>query len=320
MQPILSIIIPVYNVQDYIEPCIDSILANKHLDKIEIILVNDGSTDDSVLKVHKYTQKYPNIKLFIQKNGGPSSARNYGIDKANGKWLWFIDSDDCISSESIEIIINQISEYKDTDIFIFRYKKFKEKIPNNIIKSINSIKFISKKQAMKTLLDFEYASFAWNKLYRSKLFDNIRFPIGRNYEDMSIMYKLYDKAQRFMLVPIVLYYYRQVNNSIVHTKSIKNLKDSATAHYEMYEFMYKNYPKLAIQLEKETTVNVVSYFHRLSFTDIKNAGKLYSFLKHTVPLNEYNIRYKIELFTFKYCYPAFKIIGLIGKAKRKIKS
>lgn len=120
----LSVIIPVYNVEKFLKRCLDSILKQK-IDGIEIILIDDGSSDNSAELCKKYAKEYSNVKFFSKKNGGASSARNYGIPKASGEYIWFIDSDDKIENNSIKQIIEIMNEFK-TDVIICNSKKVYE--------------------------------------------------------------------------------------------------------------------------------------------------------------------------------------------------
>lgn len=318
MQPILSIVVPVYNVEPYVKSCIESILDNKLDDKIEVIIVDDGSTDNSISRVKELIKDNKYFTVYKKSNGGLSSARNYGIQHAHGKWIWFIDSDDCISKYAISYLINNIVEYNNSDIFIFRYKMFSNDFEIEDIIPSQTVKKVNLPQAMKTLLNMEYASFAWNKIFKKNLFEDLEFPVGRNYEDMSIMYKIYEKANNITLLPGILYYYRQRQASISHNNSVKNLRDAAIAHYEMYKFMKLNFPNLSTQLEHNTVISIISYFHRLPKKSIDSHNELVHFIKYGVKINDYNTRYKIELLAIRHSYLVFKVIGKIGAIKRKL--
>ena len=175
-KPLLSIIIPMYNVEKYIKFCINSVIKNDISD-VEILIVNDGSTDSSRAIMEKYQSEYSQIRVYDKKNEGVSSARNYGLMKSKGDWVWFIDSDDAINQGSLKYIKKEISDRNNKfDILVFKYLKFKR---NSDVSKINDIKIpneakaISKFQAMKSLLDNNIAAFPWNKIFKKSLFDNI---------------------------------------------------------------------------------------------------------------------------------------------------
>ena len=305
-KPLLSIIIPMYNVEKYIKFCINSVIKNDISD-VEILIVNDGSTDSSRAIMEKYQSEYSQIRVYDKKNEGVSSARNYGLMKSKGDWVWFIDSDDAINQGSLKYIKEEISDRNNKfDILVFKYLKFKR---NSDVSKINDIKIpneakaISKFQAMKSL------------------FDKIKFPEDRIYtEDLSIMYKLYDKASSIYFQSAPFYFYRIRNDSLTHNLSTKKIKDAALSHYEMYSFFKENYPTLAIKLERNTMINVISLFHRLNKEQILLYPDLIEFLTQNIKITNYDIRYKIECLSFKKCYPIFVIIGRIGKISRKIRN
>ncbi len=323
-KPLLSIIIPMYNVEKYIKFCINSVIKNDISD-VEILIVNDGSTDSSRTIMEKYQSEYSQIRVYDKKNEGVSSARNYGLMKSKGDWVWFIDSDDAINQGSLKYIKKEISDRNNKfDILVFKYLKFKR---NSDVSKINDIKIpneakaISKFQAMKSLLDNNIAAFPWNKIFKKSLFDKIKFPEDRIYtEDLSIMYKLYDKASSIYFQSAPFYFYRIRNDSLTHNLSTKKIKDAALSHYEMYSFFKENYPTLAIKLERNTMINVISLFHRLNKEQILLYPDLIEFLTQNIKITNYDIRYKIECLSFKKCYPIFVIIGRIGKISRKIRN
>lgn len=231
---LLSIIIPVYNVEKYLSDCIDSVLTSfsvSNLDKseIEIILVNDGSTDKSGKICDEYSKKYSLIKTFHKINGGLSSARNTGIAHAHGKWYTFIDSDDIVNMNYINIIVSLIKK-ANLDLIMFKYLSFKsfDEIKdsiNNFNYDEHKLKLLSKKEAMSKLFDGNYTNYAWNKIYKSCLFDKIRYPEGKNFEDVFTTCKLIDQAKSWGKYNEVLYFYRQRKGSILNaTTSVKKLE------------------------------------------------------------------------------------------------
>ena len=137
-KPIISIIIPMYNVENYIAICLNSIIQND-LKNVEVIIVNDGSTDNSRTIAERYQAKYSQIRVYDKKNEGVSSARNYGLMKSKGDWVWFIDSDDAINQGSLKYIKKEISDRNNKfDILVFKYLKFKRNSDVSKINDINS--------------------------------------------------------------------------------------------------------------------------------------------------------------------------------------
>lgn len=195
-KPLLSIIIPMYNVEKYIKFCINSVIKNDISD-VEILIVNDGSTDSSRAIMEKYQSEYSQIRVYDKKNEGVSSARNYGLMKSKGDWVWFIDSDDAINQGSLKYIKKEISDRNNKfDILVFKYLKFKR---NSDVSKINDIKIpneakaISKFQAMKSLLDNNIAAFPWNKIFKKV------FLIKLNFQKIVFIQKIYQLCINCMI-------------------------------------------------------------------------------------------------------------------------
>ena len=219
---LISVIVPIYNVEDYLPRCIESII-NQTYKNIEIILIDDGSTDNSLKICKDYAEKDKRIIVINQENKGLSSARNAGLDIHKGKYIVFIDSDDYVCDTYIEKLYNNIIETK-SDISICDFYRF---INGKIIKnSYLKTHFIVEDNSKYDFLENEYYSptnYQWTKMYKSEIFGNLRYPVGKNFEDVYlIVYELY-KAKRisYMLEP--LYYYR-------------HRKDSITGDYKMDRF------------------------------------------------------------------------------------
>lgn len=222
----ISIIVPIYNVEKYLSRCIDSIL-NQSFTDLEIILVNDGSTDNCGKICDEYKLIDDRIKVIHKINGGLSDARNVGIAVAKGKYIMFVDSDDFIDSNMCKILLEQMKLYN-VDIvscnFFFSYNNGIKKINNQSIKTLtvlNNLEMI-KKYFCNYSVDLNVV---WNKLYKKELFTkyNIVFPKGYIHEDNFIIYKLYYKSKKICIMNDILYFYEQRNNSIAKNISSKNI-------------------------------------------------------------------------------------------------
>lgn len=237
---LISIIVPVYKVEDYLEKCIESIL-NQTYKNIEIILVDDGSPDRCGKICDDYAIKDNRIKVIHKKNGGLSEARNYGINIASGEYILFIDSDDYIDKNMCEILIKEAKK-NDSDIVICNYYNVKENdyfinkmsITNNkiLLTNLEMMKIFFLKGYSETII-------VWNKLYKKKLFytnENIRFPVGKLHEDIFTIYKLYYIANKIVVVNKPLYYYVQRKESIMGKFSEKNIIAHMDCIKEYYIF------------------------------------------------------------------------------------
>lgn len=251
----VSIIIPVYKVEKYLKRCIESVV-NQSYKNIEIILVNDGSPDKCGEICDSYARIDNRIKVIHKENGGLSSARNVGLDIASGEYIMFVDSDDWIEEYSLE----KLDKYMDMSYDIINFKfSFVKEGSKNIIElqsdpkegyECDLISYIDK------LFMGELSFFIWNKLYKKDLFNEVRFPEGRNYEDLATIYKLYFNAKSIIVTDYTLYYYWLGNsNSITSNSTVKNMTDYLLSTKEIYE-VNKNY----LQINKRDFSNVDTWY------------------------------------------------------------
>ena len=226
MKPLVSIIVPVYNVKDYVLTCLESLISQSY-NSIEIIIVDDGSTDGSGEICDRFALGDDRTKVFHKKNGGLSSARNYGIKKAKGKYICLVDSDDYVKKEFVEKMVNEVVS-QGADIAVCGYN---DVVPKKQLLS-------GRDATIKLLVDQENIEIiAWNKMYERKLFDDVRYPVGKNYEDNLTTYKLLSKAECVAYVPESLYIYRERTGSIMKMgKKEEKLKAREAAAAEAKEF------------------------------------------------------------------------------------
>lgn len=242
MNNLISIIVPIYKVEKYLNRCIDSII-NQTYKNIEIILIDDGSPDNCGVICDEYARKDIRIKVIHKKNGGLSEARNYGIEASIGEYIIFVDSDDYISNNMCELLLKNALK-NNADIVSCNFKEIYfnniEKINRQSQKQKNSI--VSNIEAIyryfiKNDLDMNVV---WNKIYKRHLFfgkNRLRFPVGKLHEDDFIVYKFYYYANKIVIISDVLYYYFKHENSITGNFSEKNLLDKIEAVKEQYNFV-----------------------------------------------------------------------------------
>lgn len=204
----ISIIVPIYNAEEYLKRCIDS-LVNQTKKEIEIVLINDGSTDNSEKIIKSY--KDDRIKYFKNKNQGIGKTRNFGIEKACGKYILFVDSDDYIDKKTCELLFEK-AEKDSLDLLVY---DFYREFDNNELKEekINEFKISSLKENPKLLLDINLSP--WNKLYKSEIIkkNNIKFIENLKYEDAPFVVEMIKKSKRIGKLNKALYYYVIHNNS-----------------------------------------------------------------------------------------------------------
>ena len=240
----ISVIVPVYNVADYLHKCLDSILCQSY-NNLEIILVNDGSTDDSSSICRECKDRDNRVILIEKENGGLSSARNAGLAVAKGEYVGFIDSDDWISPCMFQELIQEI-KHQEADVSICGY---------NIAHRSGRIKQVylnagvyQSTEVLIDLLSGRLKDYACNKLYRRALFQGIEYPEGKTFEDISTTHKVLGKAQRIVIINKALYYYRQRKESITQSISLNNAMDRCNALYERYNMYRSVYPMIKAQM------------------------------------------------------------------------
>jgi len=214
----ISIIVPIYNVEEYLEKCIKSIL-NQSFKEFELILVDDGSPDKCGEICDNYLNLDNRVKVIHKENGGLSSARNAGLKIANGEYVAFVDSDDWIEDIMYEKLYNIIQK-NNADIAQCKYlKAFDENIQSTLDNNVN-IEIIRNFDALNNLYNERYIEtvVTWNKLYKRSLFNGIEFPNGKINEDEFTTHKLLYKANKIILYDKEMYYYRQTPNSIMNNK------------------------------------------------------------------------------------------------------
>lgn len=237
MKPLISVIVPVYMVEDYLTQCVESI-RNQTYQNLEIILVDDGSPDSCGSICDSFARHDQRIKVFHKQNGGLSDARNYGIARATGAYLAFVDSDDWLEPDMYEELVH-IAEDTGADIIICGYYDEYQKRRSKIGRIDNS--FCNTNELVKKLICMGVNNGVWNKLYRKNCFNDTLFPKGRVFEDISIMYKIFLKVNRVSCITKPLYHYRRErNHAISQTYSMANLIDFWLAHKSRYDYFLQD--------------------------------------------------------------------------------
>lgn len=246
MDDLITVIIPVYNVEKYMRECLDSVI-NQSYSHLEIILVDDGSTDYSGKICDEYCKMDIRVKCIHKKNGGLSSARNAGLDIATGNYIAFIDSDDIYELNYIEILYRNIVEFC-ADISCCKYMRFNESKPDNINQFISKTECISSVKCMENILyqyrDHIFTVAVWNKLYKRAIFDSIRFPFGKLNEDMAVVLQIMDLAKKVVVCDYIGYFYRINSNSITNQKFSSKRMDVVYVTEDMLKYVRDKHPEL----------------------------------------------------------------------------
>lgn len=246
----ISVVVPVYNVASYLEKCIESIIAQTY-EKLEIILVDDGSTDDSGRICDDYAKEDTRIKVIHKKNGGLSDARNKGIDAASGEYLMFIDSDDYIHPQMAEKLYKTlVNAGAEISVCNFLYVDEKGETLDGCNDNLPVMdEILNQNEAFYKAIQGPkkwYYVIACNKLYKKQVFSDLRFPCGKIHEDEFVIHKVLDVCSAVACTSDVLYYYVQRTGSIMHAGySIKKL-DMVDVYLERTEyFLRKKMPAYA---------------------------------------------------------------------------
>jgi len=277
---LISIIVPVYNVEKYLESCLESII-NQTYKNLEIILVDDGSTDESGNICDKYANKDKRIKVIHKKNGGLSDARNIGIKESTGKYLTFVDSDDYIVNDYVEYLFNLIKKYK-TNMSICTYSIVTTS-GKHILTNDGFIEQNMKKiKALDCLLcEKGFTVSACAKMYSKDLFKNIEFPVGKLCEDNGTTYKLIDKCDYVAYGEKSKYLYFKRDNSIMTSKFNIKKFDLIELVDIMSEELSK-YSELQESILKKRISSRFSILRQIVFSDYYNSkytDEIITFLK-----------------------------------------
>lgn len=267
MKPKVSIIVPIYKVEKYIYKCIDSILGQT-LTEFELILVNDGSPDRCGEICDEYSKKDNRIKVIHKNNGGVSSARNIGIDRACGKYIGFVDPDDYIDINMYEILYKSARKNNAEIVissfsFIRDFKEEKQDLSNDEL-------IFNKYEAITKYFDIVYPfnfSFMCNKLIKRELFDDIRFNTNiLVQEDTEIMIKIYNRSKNIAYIGQTLYFYQLRDDSATSNSISKGKITTEQAFFNIYEYIKENLS----QFNSKALLKYISYFFNIIIEIIKN--------------------------------------------------
>ena len=238
----ISIIVPAYNVDKYIKACVESILKQTY-QNLEIILIDDGSKDKTLDICLSFQESDPRVHVIHQAYGGPSRARNTGIEHSTGDYICFVDADDWIHEDYCRILYETI-KLSDSQIVMCGYKKVLSEIKDDVISQANP-HIMDRKEAFSWLTDRDsdqYVSMVvvWNKIYKRELFKQVRFAEGKFHEDEFIVHEILNQIHQMVVIDTQLYYYRQRRDSIMGIDNLMNPKHlEALEAYEMRIKMFE---------------------------------------------------------------------------------
>lgn len=310
---LISIIIPVYNVEEYITDCLLSI--KKQSGDFEVIIVDDGSRDNSIIEAKTLIGNDSRFRIISKVNGGLSSARNYGILEARGEYISFVDSDDIVSEDYIEILERRIKA-SNADMYIFDYCRSK----NTHELQDALVNLVAKEKKLK---DFAGQNFSWMRVVKKEFFDYINFPEGYLYEDVYVTTMLNTRVKSIEVIPKNLYGYRKRDNSITTSSALKQFSILDTLEKLKNDLCSDDgdvvYKKCIINISKSILINLFRLRKKDKKKVVIELGKIYSILNaHDIKKSEVsNANFliamlfkfpKINSFAVGFFKPVFKVV------------
>lgn len=271
MSDLISIIIPVYNVEQYLERCVKSVISQTYKD-LQIILVDDGAKDSSGQMCDELAKLDNRIEVIHKENGGLSDARNHGMRIAKGKYIGFVDSDDYIAEDMFETLYRVITENKSDISIVSFYEIYNDKLIG--VRDSGKLEIMNKQEAIKELLiDTKIQSYAWNKLFRKELFDGLEFPTGKNFEDIATTLLLFEKCDKVTLLEEPKYYYLRRDNSIIGVRNTKTYTDYLDVIYDKYMYLKDKYPEIEMYNAYNFIINMIWVYTIIVAFDLDDVYK-----------------------------------------------
>jgi glycosyltransferase involved in cell wall biosynthesis len=298
-QELISIIVPVYNVENYLSKCIESLLSQSY-ENIEVILVDDGSTDSSGEICDRFALKDKRIKVIHQENAGVSASRNKALKFANGQWLMFVDSDDYVEKDFCEAPLRYATE-NSCEIVCFNYKAVSDSEVINAGNNNECNCLLDRTKAMIMHAKYELSDYVWDKLYRAAVWKGLVFPEASCCEDMGILFKCFERTANVGIIPDCLYNYYQRDNSTVHSISTRRTLDTFRMYKERFDF-YDNWDSTVVDYQHKELVKLalfccIALKNEKDHEDFKTA---LSVIKKFHDIPDVSIKGKLRLLFFRY--------------------
>lgn len=318
MKDKISVVVPIYNVEKYLDKCVESIVGQTYRN-LEIILVDDGSTDCSGIMCDTWAEKDNRICVIHKENGGLSDARNKGIDIATGKWIGFVDSDDYIDATMFEKLYYACVD-NNCHISSCGFKRVFDKGRFGDEWTTKEDMLLNRDEMMEYLYLAAVGWGAWNKLYDITLFDDIRYPYGKTREDEFTTYKIFCKTEKLYYIHECLYFYYQRENSITGIAfSIKNL-DSLEALEQAMQYHEENDNENYYQRALQEYIRLVCEFAVKNNCQSTEKNKINQILredaKRILKNNKVSFMAKIKLLTVAYCTEGYKLVVSVSRRMR----
>ena len=315
---LISVIVPIYNVENYIPRIMDRLLKQTY-PEIEIILIDDGSRDKSYNVCKEYEKKYCNVYAFTKHNGGAASARNFGVYQSKGAFISFVDADDEISEDYIQFLFDLLIKYN-ADLSICGFKKFFGQTEIKTDNSTEGIVVLSPEKALEDLLYRRHITNSpWAKLLRKEIFLKAPFPEGLLYEDLAVVYQWIGASKKIVYSPNIKYYYLQREGSSMHSEFSIRKWDRIKITLEMMEYIKTKYPSLTLAADSRMMITSLQMIQELPFeSEYDNYKmKLKHYIRETrrkvILDNKNSIKTRVLALSTFLPYRILKYMGMLSK-------
>lgn len=317
-QPLVSVIVPVYKVEAFLQKCLQSI-DNQSYKNLEIILVDDGSPDQCGRICDEFAARKKNVIVVHQDNQGLSASRNIGVSVSKGEYIVFVDSDDFISDNHIEYLLNLILKYN-ADISVGKY------IPvyNPSVKPIKQTSeskeiLLTREESMReACYGIKFGMSAWSKMYKRNLVEKYPYPVGKLYEELATTYKILSESERVVFGTMCIYYYVQRPDSIMHKEIGERELYGLVAAKDLLNFMIDNYPSVVHAAKVRLLIKVQQYMPALFATNQNKStfsflrNEMCPYFKEVIKDRYIGINLRVKLITIM-CgfYPSLLLFNVI---------
>lgn len=324
-QPLVSIIVPVYKVQKYLKRCVDSIIAQTY-PNIEVFLVDDGSPDNCGVICDEYADKYPYIRVIHQKNAGLSAARNNAVPESHGEYITFIDSDDFVTPDYVEYLLNLTQKYHADISVAGRMYQYDDKAVITPKAETKSYMCTPEEALINMNYGIDFSVFAWGKLYKRQLVEANPYPVGKLYEDLATTFKIVGSSNGVAYGNKQVYYWVQRSDSIMHSGFNRKQLDGLEAAEAQLRYIEKNYPKAVPAAKYRCTAKAVelagicfsSGGNKVDFDELRKEMSKYALEVLKDSKTKRTMKFRIQAMRLGY-YPAKLAFAVHESAKHILK-
>ncbi len=317
----VSVIIPVYSVEEYLDECLNAMDKQTYKD-FELILVDDGSPDTCGEICEKYAKNHPNTRVIHQENAGLSEARNNGVKAASGEYIIFIDSDDYVTEDYVEYLVGLAEKY-DADVAISENIKFTDGKQPQIPQREEFDTSCDSAEALSKICYNKYPICAWGKLYKRSFVEKYPYPAGALYEDLATTYKIVGEARKIAYGNKVVYFWRQRSGSITHEIVTERHLYGITATKNMLKYISENYPSAVPAAQVRCANKIIDTAYRVVMGNRDKAmfeqirAEIKPFVKPILSNKKSSLTVKLRCITLNCGYSWFKAVCMLYSKLKK---